>query len=147
MSVKLNCSLIADTYNNIYFNKTIVYVMIKAIVFWKKKKNGETTEFMGKGYSCPLCCELITSGQCCFHWWRYSGNASVASVMSDPYFFDSTIISYVVLSSEYMLYFFLFFLLKYFIFISTLNRREPTLRSRCLQKHVHTPVPVKTITA
>lgn len=33
VSVKLNCSLIADTYNNIYFNKTTVYVMIKAIVF------------------------------------------------------------------------------------------------------------------
>lgn len=30
---KLNCSLIADTYNNIYFNKTTVYVMIKDIVF------------------------------------------------------------------------------------------------------------------
>lgn len=126
VSVKLNCSLIADTYNNIYFNKTTVYVMIKDIVFWKKKKNGETTEFMGKGYSCPLCCELITSGQRCFHWWRYSGNASVASVMSDSHFFDSTIISYVVLSSKYMLYFFFSFFKIFYFYLYSKQKRSNT---------------------
>lgn len=70
VAVKSECSLVAVSIfvviNNLIEQQSLLSSKLQCF----ERKSITTTEFVGKGYSCPLCCELITFSHCCNYWWR-----------------------------------------------------------------------------